>query len=136
MTQNYSTEPRAVSGWAMSGIMFAATIMVMSGVFQAITGLVAIVNDQFYVAVRGYMFDLDLSTWGWIHLIIGIAVAAAGFALFTRAIWAGVVALFLAVLSAISNFFFIPHYPVWSLLVIALDVWVIWALTRPSAIRT
>jgi hypothetical protein len=136
MTQNYSNEPRAVSGWAMGGVMFAAIIMVMSGAFQAITGLVAIVDDQFYVAVRGYMFDLDLTTWGWIHLIIGLAVAAAGFALFARVVWAGVVALFLALLSAISNFFFIPHYPIWSLLVIALDVWVIWALTRPSAIRT
>jgi hypothetical protein len=135
MTQNYRTEPPAVSGWAMGGVMFAATIMVMTGAFQAIAGLVAILDDQFFVPVRGYTFDLDLTAWGWIHLILGLAVAAAGFALFTRTIWAGVVALFLAVLSAINNFF-IPHYPFWSLLVIALDVWVIWALTRPSAIRT
>jgi hypothetical protein len=136
MTQNFRTEPTAVSGWAMGGVMFAATIMVMTGAFQAITGLVAILNDQFYVPVRGYTFDLDLTAWGWIHLILGLAVAAAGFALFTRTVWAGMVALFLAALSAINNFFFIPHYPVWSLVVIALDVWVIWALTRPSAIRT
>jgi hypothetical protein len=136
MTHNYRTEPPAVSGWAMGGVIFAATVMVMTGAFQAITGLVAIVDDQFFVAVRRYTFDLDVTTWGWIHLIIGLAVAAAGFALFSRTVFAGVVALFLAVLSAISNFFFIPHYPFWSLLVIALDVWVIWALTRPSAIRT
>jgi hypothetical protein len=136
MTQNYPTEPRAVSGWAMGGVMFAAIIMVLTGAFQAITGLAAIIDDQFFVAVRGYAFELDVTAWGWIHLIIGLAVAAAGFALFARTVWAGVVALFLAVLSAISNFFFIPHYPIWSLLVIALDVWVIWALTRPSAIRT
>jgi hypothetical protein len=136
MTQNYSTEPRAVSGWAMGGVMFAATIMLLTGAFQAITGLVAIFNDEFYVPVRGHTFNLDLTAWGWIHLVLGLAVAAAGIALFTRAVWAGVVAIFLAVLSAINNFFFIPHYPAWSLLVIALDVWVIWALTRPSAIRT
>jgi hypothetical protein len=136
MTQNYPTEPPSVSGWAVGGVMFAATIMVMTGAFQAITGLVAILDGQFFVPVRGYTFDLDLTAWGWIHLVLGLAVAAAGFALFTRAVWAGVAALFLAVLSAINNFFFIPYYPFWSLLVIALDVWVIWALTRPSAIRT
>ncbi|MDX6240815.1 MAG: hypothetical protein QOG10_5635 [Kribbellaceae bacterium] len=135
MTQNYPTGPPSVSGWAIGGVMFAATIMVMTGAFQAITGLVAILDRQFF-SVRSYTFDLDLTAWGWIHLIIGLAVAAAGFALFARTVWAGVVALFLAVLSAISNFFFIPHYPFWSLLVIVLDVWVIWALTRPSAIRT
>jgi hypothetical protein len=136
MTQNYRPEPKTVSGWAMGGMMFAATIMVLTGAFQAITGLVAILDDQFFVAVRGYTFDIDLTAWGWIHLIIGLAVAVAGFALFARTVWAGVVALVLAMLSALSNFFFIPHYPFWSLLVIALDVWVIWALTRPSAIRT
>jgi hypothetical protein len=135
MTQNYPTEPPSVSGWAIGGVMFAATIMVMTGAFQAITGLVAIFDHQFF-SIRSYTFELDLTAWGWIHLIIGLAVAAAGFALFARTVWAGVVALFLAVLSAISNFFFIPHYPFWSLLVIVLDVWVIWALTRPSAIRT
>jgi hypothetical protein len=136
MTLDYRTEPPAVSGWALGGVTFAATVMVMTGAFQAITGLVAIVDDEFFVAVRRYTFNLDLTTWGWIHLILGLAVAAAGFALFTRTVWAGIAALFLAVLSAINNFFFIPYYPFWSLLVIALDVWVIWALTRPSAIRT
>jgi hypothetical protein len=136
MTHDYRTEPPAVSGWALGGVTFAATVMVMTGAFQAITGLVAIVDDEFFVAVRRYTFNLDLTTWGWIHLILGLAVAAAGFALFTRTVWAGIAALFLAVLSAINNFFFIPYYPFWSLLVIALDVWVIWALTRPSAIRT
>ena len=59
-----------------------------------------------------------------------------GFGLFNRSAWAGYTAIFLAMLSAIANFFFIPYYPFWSILVIALDIWVIWALTRPGAIRT
>ena len=59
-----------------------------------------------------------------------------GWGLFTRATWAGVTAIFLAMLSAVVNFFFIPYYPFWSLLLIALDVWVIWSLTRPSVIRS
>jgi hypothetical protein len=128
------TQP--VSGWAVGGITFAATLMVMIGLFHVITGLVAIFNDEFFVVARGYTFDLDTTAWGWIHLILGILLLVAGFGLFARTTWAGVTAIFLAVLSAVDNFFFIPYYPFWSLLLIALDVWVIWALTRPSAIRT
>jgi hypothetical protein len=137
MTQYESTldEPE-VSGWAVGGIAFAATIMLMVGAFQMIAGLAAIFEDQFYVVSPNYVFDLDVTAWGWIHLILGAVLAFAAWGLFSRKTWAGVTALVLALLSAIANFFFIPYYPFWSLLVIALDVWVIWALTRPGAIRT
>jgi uncharacterized membrane protein len=128
------TQP--VSGWAVGGITFAATMLVMIGVFQVIAGLVAIFDDEFFVVARGYTFNLDTTAWGWIHLILGVLLIVVGYGLFTRATWAGITALFLCVLSAIDNFFFIPYYPFWSLLLIALNVWVIWALTRPGAIRT
>jgi hypothetical protein len=136
MTQ-YDTgpEPPEVSGWAIGGLAFAGTLMIMVGIFQAIAGLVAIIDDDFYVVTRNYTFDLDTTGWGWIHLILGIVVALSGFALLARRAWAGVVAITLAVLSAVSNFFFIPYYPFWSLLMIALAVFVIWALTRPGALR-
>jgi hypothetical protein len=136
MTQYESRSSAEVSGWAIGGITFAATIMILVGIFQAITGLVAIFNDDFYVITRNYTFDLDVTAWGWLHLIIGALVAWAGFSLFSRKAWAGVVAIALAVVSAVSNFFFIPYYPFWSILMIALAVWVIWALTRPEAIRS
>jgi hypothetical protein len=74
------------------------------------------------------MFQFDITTWGWIHLILGIVVALAGVGLLAGRSWARVVGITLAVLSAIANFMFIPHYPFWALLVIALDVFVIWAL--------
>jgi hypothetical protein len=124
------------SGWAAGGITFAAVMLLMIGTFQAIAGLVAIFDDDFYVVTANYTFDLDTSGWGWIHLLIGVALVATGFGLFSRSTWAGVTAIVLATLSAIANFFFIPYYPFWSILVIALNVWVIWALTRPGAIRT
>ncbi|HEU5473519.1 MAG TPA: hypothetical protein VFV67_22975 [Actinophytocola sp.] len=127
---------KPVSGWAIGGITFAATIMLMVGVFQAIAGLVALFDDQFYVVGDNYTFKFDITAWGWIHLILGIGLAIAGYGLFTRATWAGIVAMTLAVLSGIANFFFIPYYPIWSLVIIALDVWVIWSLTRPYAIKT
>jgi hypothetical protein len=125
-----------VSGWAVGGIAFAGTVMVMIGIFQVLEGLVAIFNDEFFVVTRNYTFDLDVTAWGWIHLIIGIIVVATGFGLFARSTWAGVTGIMLCVLSAISNFFFIPYYPIWALLLIGLNIWVIWALTRPGAIKT
>jgi hypothetical protein len=127
---------RPVSGWAVGGVAFAATMMTLIGVFQALAGLVAIFDDNFYVVARNYTFDLDVTVWGWIHLLIGLAVFATGLGLFARRAWAGVTALMLVMLSALSNFFFIPYYPLWALLVIGLDVWVIWALTRPGVIET
>jgi hypothetical protein len=132
MSEYKPREP--VSGWAIGGLTFAATMLVLIGIFQVIAGLVAIFNDDFYVLTANYTFDLDTSGWGWIHLIIGIAVILVGYFLYAGATWAGVTAIVLAMLSAVSNFFFIPYYPFWSILVIALAVWVIWALTRPGVL--
>jgi hypothetical protein len=115
-------------GWAVGFIVFAAVMMIMSGVFQALAGLIAIFENEFYVAARKYLFEFDVTSWGWIHLILGVIVALAGFSLLSGATWARVVGITLAVLSAIANFAFIPYYPFWSLLIIALDVFVIWAL--------
>ncbi len=126
----------SVSGWAVGGITFATVMMLLIGVFQVIAGLVAIFDDEFYVVTRNYTFDLDTTAWGWIHLLLGILLLLAGFGLFAGKTWAGVLAITLAVLRAIANFFFIPYYPFWSILVIALDIWVIWSLTRPIPMRT
>jgi hypothetical protein len=116
------------------GVVFAAALMIVIGIFQAIEGLVAIFNDDWYVVTRHYTFDLDVTAYGWIHLILGIVIALAGFALFAGKVWGGVLAIFLAILSAIANFFFIPYYPFWSILIIALCIWVIWSVTRPGAV--
>jgi hypothetical protein len=134
MTQ-YDTREPEVSGWAIGGITFAGAIMILVGVFHVFAGLAAIFNDEFFVVGRNYTYDIDVTAWGWIHLILGLVVAFAGFSLFGRKVWAGILALILAMLSAFANFLFIPYYPFWSLLLIGLAVWVIWALTRPGAIR-
>jgi hypothetical protein len=128
-------EPPPVSGWAVGGITFAATMMILIGIFQALNGLAAILNDEFFILARNYTFNLDVTGWGWVHLILGIIVALGGFFLIAGKGWARILAITLAVLSAISNFFFIPYYPWWSLLIIALCAWVIWSLTRPGALR-
>jgi hypothetical protein len=120
---------REISGWAVGFTIFAGMVMIMAGAFQAIQGLAAVFEDDFFVLTRNYAFDLDVSTWGWIHLVWGIIVAAAGFSLFSGAVWARVVAVGIALVTGIVNFFYIPYYPVWSILIIALSIGVIWALT-------
>ena len=116
------------SGWAVGFALFAAVMMIMAGIWQALAGLVAIFENEFYVATRNYTFQFDATAWGWIHLILGVIVGLAGFSLLSGATWARIVGITLAALSATANFLFIPYYPFWSLTVIALDVFVIWAL--------
>jgi hypothetical protein len=126
-----STSRRAAQetpGWAVGFILFAAVMMIMVGVFQALQGLIGIFENEFYVPTRNYLFQFDATTWGWTHLILGLVVAFAGYGLLSGKTWARTVAIFLAVLSAIANFAFIPYYPFWSLLIITVDILVIWAI--------
>jgi hypothetical protein len=116
------------SGWAVGFILFAAIMLIMVGVFQALQGLIAIFENEFYVATRNYTFQFDATTWGWIHLLVGLLVAFAGYGLLSGKTWARLLAITLAALSATANFLFIPYYPFWSLLIITLDILVIWAL--------
>jgi len=117
------------SGTAVGFTVFAGTVMIIIGALHAIQGLVALVNDTFYVVGQEYVFQFDITTWGWIHLLLGILVGFAGFFIFRGAVWARTIGVIVAALSVIANFAWLPYYPVWSLIIIALDVFVIWALT-------
>jgi hypothetical protein len=133
MTTRTRSEPITSSGvkespWANGLTVFAAVIMVIAGFWQALAGIAALVHDNVYVTTPQYIYSLDLTGWGWIHLLLGILVVCAGVAVFIGQMWARVVGILLAGLSLIANFLFIPHYPIWSLTIIALDVAVIWAL--------
>jgi hypothetical protein len=119
---------RAESEWAGGFTTFAGIMMIIIGVFHAAAGLAGIIENEFYVVTPGYLYSFDATSWGWIHLLLGIVVAAAGFAVFARQLWARAVGIVLAALSAVANFLFLPYAPVWSVLIIALDVFVIWAL--------
>jgi hypothetical protein len=127
MAQKAYTDEK-VSGWAVGFVLFAGIMLITIGIFQAIVGFAAIIENEFYVVARNYAFEVDVTAWGWIHLILGIVVGIAGWGVMMGALWARIVGITVAVLSAIANFFFIPYYPFWSLLIIALDVFVIWAL--------
>ena len=128
MTSNQGTSTHR-SGFAVGLTVFAAVMMMIVGAFQAIYGLVAIFNDTFYVVGEKWTFSLDITFWGWIHLLIGIIVVGAGIFLLAGATWARVVGVVVATLSAVLNFMSLPYYPVWSILIVAVNVLVIWALT-------
>jgi hypothetical protein len=119
---------REVSGWAIGGAIFAAVIMMITGVFHVIAGLTAVIKDKFFVATPNYLLTFDVTGWGWIHLAIGALLVLAGIFVLRANPLARAVGIAMAAISAIANFLFIPYYPFWSLLMIALDVFVIWAL--------
>jgi len=117
------------SGWAIGWALFAATMMVMLGFWWAFAGLVGIINKQFYVKSAKYVFQFNATTWGWVHLVVGVLVVLAGLALFRGATWARVVGIFLAMLSGFIAFAWLPWYPIWAILFIFASISVIWALT-------
>jgi hypothetical protein len=104
-------------------------MMMMIGFWQGIAGLSAIIDDQFFVVVRDYVLKFDVTTWGWIHLVLGTLILLAGFAMFSGAVWARTIGVILAIFSAIAGFGWLPYYPVWGILITFAAVAVIWALT-------
>lgn len=122
--------------WAGGGTIFAATMLLIIGVFQVIVGIAAIGRDILFVTNTNYVYYLNTTAWGWIHLILGALLIVCGIGLYTRATWAMATGVFLAALAAIDNFFFLPFYPLWSLVIIALSVYVIWSLGTLLAQRT
>lgn len=115
--------------WVTGMVVFAGVMMIMIGVLHALAGLVAILKSTFFADTPNYLYDVNVTGWGWIHLVAGVLIAAAGFAVWAGQTWARALGIALAALSLITNFLFIPYYPLWSLLIIALDVLVILALS-------
>jgi hypothetical protein len=103
-------------------------MLIVLGFFQAFTGLVGILEDEILVVTPDYLVQLDATTWGWIHMIIGLIVLASGFGIFSGNVLARTVGVLVAIGSMVSMFFWMPWYPLWAITVIALDVAVIWAL--------
>ncbi len=113
------------TGW----VVFASFMMILSGFFQAIVGLTAVVKDEFFVVAPQALITFDVTTWGWVHLLLSILVIFAGLAVLDGKVWGRTVGVLLALGSAIANLAFVPYYPVWSILVIVVDIVVIYALT-------
>ncbi len=112
-------------GW----IAFAGVMMVILGSFHAVAGLIGVFKEEYYlVGKSSLVVTVDYTTWGWVHLILGVIVAAAGVALTRGATWARVVAVLTAFVSSLVNLAFMPAYPLWSVIMIAIDFIVIYAV--------
>jgi hypothetical protein len=122
-----TSESREIAaGW---GTTFAGAMMIIVGLFEFMQGLVAVVNgNQFFVTTPNYVFQFNAATWGWIHLILGAVIAVAGLFIFTGNILARSLGMFLAGLQALANFMWLPYSPLWSIIIIAIDVFIIWSL--------
>jgi hypothetical protein len=116
------------SGWVV-WVQFAGMMMIMGGSFHVISGLVALLKDDYYVVgSSGLVINVDYTIWGWTHLLLGLLVFATGCGALAGKTWARVVGVVLAGISAVANMLFLAAYPVWSIVIITLDVIVIYAL--------
>jgi len=117
------------TGW-VGWIVFGGTMMVLLGIFHAIQGLVALVNDDYFVVGQsGLVVSVDYTAWGWAHLILGLIVAGAGLGLLAGQMWARIVGVLVAMGSAVVNLAFLAAFPIWSAIMILFDVLIIWAIT-------
>lgn len=103
-------------------------MMIFGGIMAIFQGMAGIAKDDIFVVTRDYAYTFNLTSWGWIHLTLGVLVALAGVALFTGAMWARITGIALASLAMLANFMWLPYYPLWSVVLIAVDAFVIWAL--------
>ncbi len=115
------------TGW-VGWIYFAAVAMIISGILNIINGLVAVFNDDWVVYTNREALLLDISGWGWLHLLVGIVVLVSGIGITKGHIAARVVAVIGVSISLIANFIFLPAYPFWSIVIIIVDMLILWAL--------
>ncbi len=116
---------RQPTGWTF----FAGAVMVIVGSLDALWGLAAILNDDVVLVGGSGVILADITTWGWVHLILGSIVACTGLGLFTGANWARFAAIFFVALNAVSQIVWFPAAPLWAFLMIILDVTIIYQLT-------
>lgn len=131
----YSAEPVPSAG-AAAGTVLAGVLMMLGGAWGFLTGLAVVLKKAFFVPVSNtYPYHWNVTDWGWTHLALGAVVFAAGVCVLLGMVWARVIGVILATLSAIASFLFIPYYPFWSIILVAIDVYIIWALVSPGRRR-
>ncbi|MFE2586394.1 hypothetical protein [Streptomyces sp. NPDC059378] len=121
--------PSAHHGPVSGTTLFGAVLMLFGGVMAALEGIAAIARNSVFVVTRHYAFEFSLRGWGWVHLVLGVVLVVAGGALFLGgALWARYLGVFVASLGAIANFLWVPYYPLWATILIAVNILVVWAL--------
>ena len=118
--------------WMNGYTVFAVAVILVLGLWQFLAGLTAVVRAGLYVAPSGYTFSFRVAGWGWVLVLLGVLSAGAGVGVLLGRSWGDKAAIVLASLSMIVNFLLVPFYPIWSLVIIVLDLTFIWALTAPG----
>jgi hypothetical protein len=118
----------AKQAWAGGLTSFAGVMLLIAGLLGVFRGIMAIAQDTVFVTTPNYVFKFNLTSWGWIHLVLGAIAVIVSFGLFTPSMWARVAGVGIAGLVIIANFLSLPYYPVWSVVMIALSGFIIWAL--------
>jgi hypothetical protein len=129
--RRYEETPTGPAKAAIGLTLMAAVLMMVSGAWNILEGIAAMLRGTFTVVLPNYVYTLSSFGWGLFHLILGAVVFVVGAALFTDKMWARAAGVAVAALSAVINFLFIPYSPLWSIVLIAIDIVVIWALLAP-----
>ncbi|MFF7155434.1 hypothetical protein [Streptomyces sp. NPDC008139] len=116
------------SAWAAGGTVFAGMMLVFGGALAILEGIVGIRKNSVYVSTRDYVYQFDVTSWGWIHLALGVVAVLVGFGLLAGSAWARWGGILIAGLNLVANFMFLPYQPVWAVVMIAIDIFIIWAL--------
>ena len=129
MTATHTAHAHSAKGaWAEGLTVFAAVMLMIAGVLDICRGIMGIAEDDVFVSTRNYVFQFDLTGWGWVHLALGVVAVIVSLGLFTASMWARVAGVGIAGLIIIANFLSLPYYPVWSIVMIAFSGFIIWAL--------
>lgn len=123
-------------GGAFAGAVLAGVLMILTGLYSFLAGLAMILRAPFFVYHGGYLYVWSTHGWGWVELILGAVVVAAGACVLLGMVWARAVGVILATLSAVASFMSLPYYPIWSIILIAVNVFIIWAMVAYSGRRT
>ncbi|MER5739586.1 MULTISPECIES: hypothetical protein [unclassified Streptomyces] len=120
--------------WAGGLTVFAAVMLGITGLVGVFRGIMAIAEDEVFLTTPNYVFQWDLTGWGWVHLVAGAVALVVSFGLYKVSTWARVAGVAIAALVIVVNFLSLPYYPAWSILMIAMSGFVIWALcvVRPD----
>jgi hypothetical protein len=124
----------AHQGAAFGLTILAAVLMILAGLWDLTTGIAAVVKGGFFVVTHNYthhyLYNISITGWGWIQIGLGAVLLAVGLCLLASMTWARIAGIFIVAISAVMNFLYIPRYPLWGILLVALDVLVIWALAN------
>jgi hypothetical protein len=130
--EDYARGPAAYDQRGRAGVGFgrglAGFLLILDGLYGFLVGLAAVIRGGFFAFHGGYAYHWSISSWGWLQLALGVVIFVAGVSILLGMLWARILGAILAGFSAVANFMFLPYYPVWAIIVIAVDVFIIWAL--------